>query len=247
MKKIQKEILTGLMLGDGGLEVHKNGKNASLKVTRTLQDEEYNKYHFHVFNSYNSKCANYKHYDKRTNKTYFCSVLKTSVHPEFTQWYKKWYPDGKKNVPNDIKLTPTSLATWFADDGCIIAKPGMYHVKLATHGFSLQNVELLCDKLYCMNLEPKIYRDISGKNDHWFILFGNRKKVISFIKIIDPVFPKSMNRKSNIWRTSKILFKQPNPDCIYCKSNFVYKSGGPGRYVCQICKKSFRPSPKNRT
>jgi len=38
--------------------------------------------------------------------------------PELTTFYKKFYSDGQKVVPQDLLLDPLSLAVWFMDDGC---------------------------------------------------------------------------------------------------------------------------------
>lgn len=71
-------------------------------------------------------------------------------------------------------------------------------------------------------------------------MFANKQKVKSFVEIIDPVFPKSMNRKSDVWRNSKKLFEVKNyPKCIYCSSD-VYKGGELNRYICRNCNRSFK-------
>ncbi|UCD54888.1 MAG: hypothetical protein JSV93_05070 [Candidatus Omnitrophota bacterium] len=42
----------------------------------------------------------------------------TKSLPELTHFYRKFYKNGKKIIPNDLKLNPLSLAVWFMDDGC---------------------------------------------------------------------------------------------------------------------------------
>src|SRR5262249_34800864 len=37
---------------------------------------------------------------------------------ELTPFYKWFYSDGRKVVPDDLTLDPLSLAVWFMDDGC---------------------------------------------------------------------------------------------------------------------------------
>lgn len=46
--------------------------------------------------------------------------FQTLSHPEFTHWYKLFYPNGVKAIPenvDDILVSPLSLAVWFMDDG----------------------------------------------------------------------------------------------------------------------------------
>ena len=51
----QQEIFNGLMLGDGSLEKHKNGKNGKLKITRAKKDRNYLEYHSKIFQNFTLK------------------------------------------------------------------------------------------------------------------------------------------------------------------------------------------------
>jgi len=37
--------------------------------------------------------------------------------PALTPYYRRFYPDGRKSVP-ELELAPLTLAVWFMDDGC---------------------------------------------------------------------------------------------------------------------------------
>ena len=241
----QKEILTGLMLGDGHLELHKNGKNASLRITRKSEDESYIDYHVNIFSNLGAKRSDGQVKDKRTNKIYLRTMLHTSVHSILTQWHKVWYRRGKKIIPKNLKLTPLTLATWFADDGSLTIKKRQYNAKLATHGFTKQEVILLKKQLLSqLNLCFKIYRDNSGKKPHWFLMLTNKNDVRQLINIINTVFPKGMTRKSDIWNNSMALIAPKiYPPCKYCYSIYTCKNGtnqqGKAKYMCKNCKKQF--------
>jgi len=43
--------------------------------------------------------------------------LKTKFYREFLKIRIRWYPDGKKKVPLDIKITPIVLLNWYIGDG----------------------------------------------------------------------------------------------------------------------------------
>ncbi len=45
--------------------------------------------------------------------TYFCSHVSDYIR----HLRKRWYPDGKKLVPSELKLTPVTLSDWFTGDG----------------------------------------------------------------------------------------------------------------------------------
>ena len=88
----------------------------------------------------------YKQYHKNSDCSdyYYASCFYVELLPV----YKKWYPNGKKIVPRDIELTPLTCRQWYIGDGCL-KKPKKQkpHIKLATCGFSIPDVEWLVKKL----------------------------------------------------------------------------------------------------
>ena len=243
----QEEVLTGLMLGDGSLELAKAGKNASLKITRTRVDGSYIDHHINVFHDLGAKRSVGQVEDKRTNKIYLRSMLHTKVNPILTEWHSKWYANGYKSVPQDLKLTPLILATWFADDGSVVVKKRTYTAKLATHGFSKKEVKFLQKQLkQTFELNFKLYQDNSGKTPHWFLMLTNKQNVRNLVQIISPVFPKGMRRKSEIWENGiNLLAKKTYPKCKFCQSNKTFKNGSNSKkqikYMCKDCKRQFVP------
>lgn len=80
--------------------------------------------------------------DSRTAKTYSTFYVRSLAHPVFSELREVWYPGGKKCVPRNLVLRPETLLTWFLDDGSKATHGGMY---LATDGFTLDEVETLCE------------------------------------------------------------------------------------------------------
>lgn len=120
------EVLDGVMLGDGDLRM--NGRNAHFQMTKS--GEEYLGYLRHVGEVLRGIGAevcsgypkSYQEVDKRSNPYTLCS-LSTLTSPFLTTQFRRWYRydahNGKwtKVVPEDLGLTPISLAYWFMDDG----------------------------------------------------------------------------------------------------------------------------------
>lgn len=242
----QEEILTGLMLGDGCLAIHKNGKNAQLSITRQAKDKKYLEYHALIFKEYNPKIIDCQSYDKRTNKIYYSSIFKTPVNEEFTKFQKIWYTKinnkNKKILPLSLKLTPLTIATWFADDGHITISNKGYNISLATDGFTHLEVEILQKKLENFKLKFSIYRNKSPKSINYRLSITSKEQVKIFVDLIKDYFPKGIERKSNIWENNyNLLLPRNNPSCIYCNSNFTYKNNKKEieAFKCQECKKSF--------
>ena len=77
----------------------------------------------------------------------------------------KWYPDGKKIVPKDLKLTPLTLRQEYIGDGCLHKpKDGNPCIILFTNGFSISDVEWLVEKLNKLNF--KATRQSSNNSIH---------------------------------------------------------------------------------
>jgi len=45
--------------------------------------------------------------------------LVTGLDPFFTAMWRRWYRNGKKTIPQDVRLTPLSLLLWYLGDGTI--------------------------------------------------------------------------------------------------------------------------------
>jgi hypothetical protein len=43
--------------------------------------------------------------------------IRHSQPPELTRYYRLFYEEGRKRVP-EVELSPLALAVWFMDDGC---------------------------------------------------------------------------------------------------------------------------------
>jgi hypothetical protein len=66
----------------------------------------------------------------------------TLSHVEFEEFRRRFYVDNRKVVPDDLVLTPASLAVWFMDDGSRKSNQcrGLY---LNTQSFTFSEVDLL--------------------------------------------------------------------------------------------------------
>ena len=72
------------------------------------------------------------------------AYLKSRVSEELTEMRKKWYPNGKKSVPLDLILTPTTVLHWYLGDGNNRPNEG---VRLCTCGFISEDNQRLVNML----------------------------------------------------------------------------------------------------
>lgn len=239
----QHEIIEGLMLGDGSLSRRKCSHNPVLRVQRSLSDEIYNQWlNQEFYDSLKCHLSDYAILDNRTNRTYSSTVLRTEASSMLIPYYKRWYPGDCKCIPDDLILTPLTMAIWFADDGCVknVDKWSL-DMKLAVNGFKDRDVEILVSKLNeLLNVEFRIYQSDDRPTIRGFTVASQ-----AFLNLIDPVFPPLL-RKSDIWRNEnyKLLVGKPEkPKCPRCADGKVYAYGkyanGKPKFKCLQCMSCF--------
>ena len=195
----QKELINGSLLGDGSLAPRKNRKNARFQILRKIQDIEYLKWEFSFLKDFcKPEISTTSIRDKRTNKIYDRCSFSTVANEQFTTISKKWYVDGKKHVPKNLKLTPLCLGIWLLDDANIrftSSKKAM-QLTFATHCFDKKEVEILAKKL------QNKFGGYFGlyKNCNGYCISCSTKPIIKILKYISSAIPKDiMPRKTNFF------------------------------------------------
>ncbi len=139
----QKAVLLGTLLGDGGIRL--KGKFARLHIKHSLNQLPLVKYKQQAFS--NITTMGISVFKQRVGKTdYNFAEFVTLTHPEFLEYYRLFYPAGRKTVPKNIGhflMNPLSLAVWIMDDG----SAEYAGVSIQTHSFELKEVDLLRETL----------------------------------------------------------------------------------------------------
>jgi hypothetical protein len=107
----QKAIVIGCMLGDGAMRCK---TNALLEINHSIRQSEYVEWKYREF----KELVSTRPRKKLGNAGRIAYRFTTRSLPELTEIYKKFYPDGKKIIPDSLTISPLSLAVWFMDDGC---------------------------------------------------------------------------------------------------------------------------------
>jgi len=192
----QKEFIDGLLLGDASIVYpSKNSIYPRLTLSRKAEDKDYLFWQYDVFRDFYTDTGptpkNF--FDYRTGKTYFQYHLQSKSGEVFTEYYKKWYPNKKKIIPRDLKLTPTTLLVWFLDDGTIIrVSDANLTLWLATNGFCEEDVRFLGEALQAYFGQGF---HVYGNSNRGYKIKCSTESTLKFIKAIDPVFPNCMKRK----------------------------------------------------
>ena len=64
---------------------------------------------------------------------------------------EQWYPNGTKEVPGDLELTPEKIAVWYMDDGCYDLFRSK--IEIYTNGFNKQSQHILQRELAKFNIK----------------------------------------------------------------------------------------------
>lgn len=124
----QKDISTGLIMGDGWIE--KTEKNARLSTF--MINQKYLEYIDNIFGCL-STGVQMKYTAEESAKhsedvgalgssgeaSNFSNLYRwqTRIHPYYNK-YRSWYSSGEKQFPDNIELSPTIMKHWFVSDGC---------------------------------------------------------------------------------------------------------------------------------
>jgi len=130
--------INGELLGDGCI---------STQVTQTAVFQyaskylEYIKYVSDTLWRFGIIRAGKIHERKKSNSLYYqytsCSYCELKILRDL------WYPDGIKDVPRNIELTPLTCRQWYIGDGCLVNNGRQLFITLATNSFPISTVEWL--------------------------------------------------------------------------------------------------------
>lgn len=174
----QKEILVGLLLGDGCLEKYKNSTGARLKISQCLKQSDLVWWLYQNFSSFIGSPPKLYQDELRFN---------TLTHSCFKYFYDMFYPKGKKIVPKEIKnlLTPTAFAVWFMGDGSVKSKECKGRI-LNTQCFSRIDVERL---ILILKEKFNLISSIRTQKDGLQIYISARSAIVLNALLRDRILP----------------------------------------------------------
>jgi len=132
----QREILVGLLLGDGHLETQDDGRTYRLKVEHGIQQSDYVLWLYTEFSNW----VRQKPFRKKRGVTESIGFT-TYSHGSFRFYGHQFYLNRKKIIPKLIYrlLTPIGIAIWFMDDG---SRKSLRHKTYNIHSIGYKKIEL---------------------------------------------------------------------------------------------------------
>jgi hypothetical protein len=138
------ESIDGLLLGDGSLDPKKTGYLILARATWGVAIQEFAHYLAEQITGYNPDVKDYKH---KKMKLRLLWQGRTRFHPDLGNQHIRWYSSGKKQPPDDVRITPKSVMLWYLGDGSLVCKESTVMVRLSTDGFAPERVEFLAKRL----------------------------------------------------------------------------------------------------
>ena len=196
LTKEQREILVGLMLGDGCLESQNKGRTFRLKIEQSNLHKDYVDWLYGKFKEFvltepktKIKTIGEKKYLNYGFQTLSCGNLRFFAY----QFYSKKLTE--KQIPRLIKrfLTPLALTIWFMDDGQIKSRK---HRALLINSqcYSRNDLRLLQNALEeKFNIKTTLKKEKRG-----FRIYLLSETINNFLELVSPYILPSMKYKLGI-------------------------------------------------
>lgn len=183
LTKFERSIIIGCALGDGYIRIVPGRNNAFLEINHSLRAKDYVDYKYKslerlVVSSPKKRINN----NGRNAYRFF-----TKQHKDITDIFKLFYKDGRKIIPDNLKLDPLSLAIWYMDDG---SKSRDRNVYLNTQQFSINDQRKLLSCLRKMGIKARL-----NKDKKYYRIRILKESIDNFMKIIYPHIIPSMKYK----------------------------------------------------
>jgi hypothetical protein len=185
---LQKQVLLGIMLGDGTF----NQNSISGKI-----EWGHDKTKFEYMN-YISQILGYIVNPNRRNSVsgYGSKILRqeTFSNHYIKDYFKSFIKKGKKIVPNWVEreLTPISIAFWYMDDGSLSHNEEQRdRVSFATCGFTKKDCNVLVKGLKKLGIESQIKK----YSDKYNRIVINADNSVKLFLLISPYISESMKYK----------------------------------------------------
>ena len=183
LTQYQKSLIIGTMLGDGYLRIISGRKNAFLEINHSFSQKQYTDWKFEKLQNI---CIS-KPKARKGNGNRIAYRFYTKQHPEFTEFYNRFYKNGYKIVPDNLKLDATALSVWFMDDESRCGNSNFY---LNTQQFNKNHQIKLLDYLEKIGLKANLNKDKNYYRIRFFTSSINKLKELLKENLIPSMYYK---------------------------------------------------------
>lgn len=188
-KERAMEAFDGIMLGDSSIQRH--GRYARMRIAKS--GIQYMPYLVHLRDMLGllgiEFCAGHPKYSKAVSKgkPYTYCYLTSITSSFLLEQYNRWYQDGGGAIPNDVRVTPFSMAYMFMDDGYTSWKQGnCVDLCICTDCFNKEDVYRLKDLMEVagVHFTPRPFS--KARPNHIRLRLRRIDEVNRFLDLVEP-------------------------------------------------------------
>ena len=203
LTRIAKEVLEGTVLGDA----HIDRRSGHISIRHCQAQKEYALLKANALKELNIVVNDgVQHKD---GKSYPYTDIRSLAHRSIQVMRNRFYPNGTKTVPEDLRFTPISFCMWFLDNGHTTTKSddgregvGSGLAEIAAHAFSDEGIQLLINKLW-QQLGLRGYTRATAPGR----IFFRANDTYKLSEMIAPYCPESMRYKLHPRVRSSVPFE----------------------------------------
>ncbi len=152
LTQLQRSVIIGSILGDGYVRIIPKRKDAFLEINHSYNAKDYVDWKYSLLKEISGSAPKLR----KGNGNRLAYRFSTRQHQEITKLFRIFYNDGKKIVPNYLKITIPALAIWYMDDGSKCRSSDVY---INTQQFALEDQKRLIQCLQNLGIEARLNRD----------------------------------------------------------------------------------------
>ncbi|MBI3558936.1 hypothetical protein HY085_00935 [Candidatus Gottesmanbacteria bacterium] len=180
LTKEQKEILVGVLLGDGAM---RKKTQALLEINHSIKQKELVDWLYAKFKDFVGTAPK----ARLGNGNRVAYRFTTRSLPVFTQFYDWFFKDKGKIIPGNLEITPLTLACWYMDDGSCCDRD----IYLNSQQFNQEEQEKLC---LLLQKQQNIQASLNKDKIYWRIRI-KKASVQKFMDLIREYMLPSFNYK----------------------------------------------------
>jgi len=119
------------------------------------------------------------------------SLLYTPAYVELQEQRKRWYPKDKKRVPEDVVLSPLSIAYWFCGDGTYDKQGALF---FCTNSFLKREAQQLAEGLTELGIRARCV-PVPARSRQWKIAITERDAAQTLRELTEDHVPECFRYK----------------------------------------------------
>jgi uracil-DNA glycosylase len=198
LSRVASDVVAGSLLGDGTI----NRTTACLALVHSRKQQEYVRLKARALRELAPQVGDGESAAIPGGRKYPTVVCRTRASRALRVVRRRFYPDGRKIVPRDLRLSAMSFSIWFLDDGYTkVESDACATAEIACHSFDPDEIEYLLYALY-RDLGLEAYTRPSAPARIQFAAEGT----LELSNLVAPFCPPSMRYKLHPAAASRFPF-----------------------------------------